>query len=63
MARAGLITGYLGLLGAILMLMLEIWAQSLTPDKINQMEFLPQEAREQLIQQHELRERLKQPRP
>lgn len=62
MARAGLITGYIGLLGAILVLMFEIWAQSLTPDRIRQMEFLPPEAREQLIQQQELRERLKQSR-
>ena len=62
MARAGLITGYLGLLGAIVILMFEIWAQSLTPDRIRQMEFLPPEAREQLIQQQELRERLKQSR-
>jgi hypothetical protein len=62
MARAGLITGYLGLLGSIAMLLFGIWAENLTPEKINQMEFFPQEVREQLIQQQEMQERLKQQR-
>ncbi|HEY8961435.1 MAG TPA: GYF domain-containing protein [Luteolibacter sp.] len=63
MARAGLITGYLGLLGSIAMLAFGIWAENLTADQINRMEFFPPEVREQLIQQQEMRERLKQPRP
>jgi len=62
MARAGLITGYLGLLGSIMIFMAESKLQNLTPDEIRRMEFLPPEAREQLIQQQEMRERLKQSR-
>ena len=63
MARAGLITGYLGLVGAIVIFLFEVWAQSLTPDKINRLEFFPPGVRQKLIEQHELQERLKQSQP
>lgn len=63
MARAGLITGYIGLVCAIAMLVFGVWAQNLTPDQINRLEFLPPEVRQQLIQQQEMQERLKQPQP
>lgn len=60
MATAGLITGYLGLLAAILMLAVGLYMQSLTPEQIQQMEFLPPEAREQLGKQLEMQRNLQQ---
>ena len=63
MARAGLITGYIGLVCAIVMLLFGLWAQNLTPDQINRLEFFPPEVRQKLIEQQELQERLKQSQP
>ena len=63
MARAGLITGYVGLVFATVMLLFGLWAQNLTPDQINRLEFFPPEVRQKLIEQHELQERLKQSQP
>jgi hypothetical protein len=59
MAKAGVITGYLGLLAAIAMIVLGVYMQSLTPEQIERMDFLPPEVRESFNKQLELQQRLK----
>jgi len=59
MAKAGVITGYLGLLAAIAMMALGFYMQSLTPERIERMDFLPPEVRESFNKQLELQQRLK----
>ena len=55
MARAGLVLGYLGLLGAILFIALNMWMAGMTPqereDKV--INFFPQELRQQIRDQME----------
>jgi len=50
MATAGLITGYLALL---LVVLFTLWTRTLTPEKLNNMEFLPKEVREEIRTQSE----------
>jgi len=59
MAKTGVITGYLGLLAAIAMMALGFYMQSLTPERIERMDFLPPEVRESFNKQLELQQRLK----
>lgn len=47
-AKAGVITGYIGLLLALIVAVCAIFAMTLTPEKLEQMEFLPKEMREQI---------------
>lgn len=61
MARAGLVTGYLGLLASIAMLAFGVWVGTRSPEDIRRMEFFPPEVREQLIQQQQLQNRTNQP--
>lgn len=58
MARAGLVTGYIGLLCSIAMFIFGAWIGTRSPEEIRRMEFFPPEVQEQLI-----RELSKQPRP
>ncbi len=55
LARTGLISGYLGLLAAIAVVGFSIWMQTLTPEEIQELEWLPPEARESFRDQKELR--------
>jgi len=59
MARAGLITGYLGLLGSIAAFVFGAWVGTRSPEEIRRMEFFPPEVQEQLIRQQELQNRSK----
>jgi hypothetical protein len=47
-AKAGLITGYIGLVLTVLYIGFVFWLQSLSPEKLNELEWIPAEAREQL---------------
>jgi hypothetical protein len=60
MARAGLVTGYLGLLASIAMFAFGAWMGTRSPEEIRRMEFFPPEVREQLIQQQQLQNRTNQ---
>lgn len=53
MAKAGLVTGYLALLLTLLFYIFSLWAQTLTPEKIEKLDFLPKEMREQIRKQSE----------
>jgi hypothetical protein len=53
LAKTGLITGYLALLLTLLVTIFSFWAQTLSPEKIEQMEFLPKEMREEMQKQRE----------
>lgn len=53
LAKTGLITGYFALLLTLLVTILSFWAKTLSPEKIEQMEFLPKEMREEMQKQRE----------
>jgi hypothetical protein len=61
LARTGLVTGYVGLLGSIAALAFGLWIQSLSPEEIRGLDWLPPEARESIIQQIELRQGMQRP--
>jgi hypothetical protein len=52
-AKAGLITGYLAIFFAVVFLALGLWIQSLSPDEIRKLEWIPEEQREEIIRQLE----------
>lgn len=56
MAGAGLATGYLALL---LSVAITAWAATLTPEKLEQMEWIPEDKKQELREQLEMRERLR----
>jgi hypothetical protein len=64
MARAGLVLGYLGLLGAILVIALEMWVATLSPQEIEEkvINMFPQEMRQQMRERIEA-EKAKQEQP
>ncbi|MEK7950217.1 GYF domain-containing protein [Luteolibacter soli] len=55
MARAGLILGYIGLVGAVLFIALNFWAASLPPQEVEEkiINLFPQEIRQQMREQIE----------
>lgn len=56
MAGAGLATGYLAIL---LSVVITAWAATLTPEKLENMDWLPEESRQQLREQIEMREQMR----
>ncbi len=56
MAGAGLATGYLALL---LSVAITAWAATLTPEKLEQMDWIPEDKKQELLEQLEMRERLR----
>jgi hypothetical protein len=63
MAKAGLVTGYLALLFTLLFHIFGLWAQTLSPEKIEKMEFLPKEMREEIRKQSEVEKTSRSPVP
>lgn len=65
LASAGLITGYIGALLAILYGVFVFWIATRSPEQIDQMDWLPPEVRDsisqQLEMQQEMRERMEEP--
>lgn len=55
MAKSGLVTGYLALLLCVCVAILSLWLQTLTPEKLEQMEFLPKEVRDEIRKQQDLK--------
>ncbi len=53
MAKAGLITGYLALLLTLIVTILSFWLQTVSPEKLEQLDFLPTEIREELQKQRQ----------
>lgn len=53
MAKAGLITGYLALVLTLVVTILSFWLQTVPPEKLEQLEFLPKEVREELQKKRE----------
>lgn len=54
MAKTGLITGYLALLLTLIVAILGFWLRTMSPEKLEQLEFLPKEIREELQKQREV---------
>jgi len=61
MAMTGLITGYLAILFAVLFLALGLWIQSLSPDEIRNLDWIPPEQQEEIIRQLEQQGQLGEP--
>lgn len=53
MAKAGLIAGYLALVMTLIVTILSVWLQTVSPEKLEQMDFLPREIREEMQKQRE----------
>ncbi len=51
MARTGLITGYLALALTVIFTILVAWLQTISPEKLDQMDYIPNEIREEIRRQ------------
>lgn len=58
LALTGLISGYLSVLAAVIFLAIGIWIQTLSPDQLQNLEWLPPEVREEIQKQQQLREQI-----
>ena len=60
MAKAGLITGYLGLLATLLFTAFMMWLGTLSPEKVQQMDWIPEQFRTEFQRSYEEQMRLRQ---